>query len=137
MKKNFLAILSLFIVGMIIATGFVSAYRGDYSIKGPEFSEELHQEMTSAFQDLDYAKWYELMTENGRHSRVLEIVTEENFEKFVQAHNAGLTGDYQTANEIRAELGLNNGNGPRDGTGYKQNLNGNLRKGSEQHIRRN
>ncbi|MGE0793377.1 MAG: hypothetical protein AB7V77_04345 [Candidatus Woesearchaeota archaeon] len=130
MNKGIMSIFAIFVIGLIVFASAVSAYRGDYLVKGPDYDEERHQEMEEAFEDLDYAKWYELMTENGRGSRVLEKVTEENFEKFVEAHNAGIAGDYETANEIRAELGLNNG--LRNGTGYKQSLGGNLRKGMGQ-----
>lgn len=119
MKKG--AIFSLFallLVGLIATTGFVSAYRGDYSVKGPNYTEERHVAMENAFDSLDYDAWYELMTEDGRHPRVVDVVTENNFEKFVKAHEAGENGDYETALTLRAELGLNNGIDPRDGSGH-------------------
>jgi hypothetical protein len=119
-KKTILSLFALFVVGLLMSVTAVSAYRGDYTTQGPYYDEERHEEMETAFENLDYAKWHELMTENGRGSRVLEKVTEENFAKFVEAHNAGLSGDYETANQLRSELGLNNGVGPKDGTGYKQ-----------------
>ena len=74
--------------------------------------------MEDAFDTLDYDKWYNLMTEDGRHSRVVDVVTESNFKTFVQAHEAGKSGDLETASTLRGELGLNNGNGPKDGSGY-------------------
>ena len=119
MKKTAIfGLLALMVVGLVATTGLVSAYRGDYSVKGPDFNEERHETMEDAFESLDYDAWYALMTENGRHPRVVELVTEDNFETFAEAHEAGENGDYETAAEIRAELGLNNGNGPRDGTSY-------------------
>lgn len=117
-KTNILGMFALFAVALLVTMASVSAYKGDYSVKGPDFSEDRHELMESAFENEDYQAWYQIMSENGRGSRVLEKVTEENFAKFVQAHNAGISGDYELANQLRAELGLNNGNGPKDGNGF-------------------
>lgn len=116
-KATIFGMLALMVVGLV-ATTVVSAYRGDYSVKGPNCNEERHEAIENAFESLDYNAWYELMTEDGRHPRVVDVVTEDNFETFVEAHEAGENGDYETAAALRAELGLNNGNGPRDGSGY-------------------
>jgi hypothetical protein len=67
----------------------------------------------------DYDAWLTLMTEDGRHPRVVDMVTESNFATFVEAHEAGKLGDDVKAAELRAELGLNNGIGPKDGSGHK------------------
>ncbi len=117
-KTTIFGLLALMVVGLVAAAGLVSAYRGDYTIKGPDCDEERHEAMENAFESNDYSAWKELMTENGKHPRVVDVVTEDNFETFVKAHEAGENGDYETAAELRAELGLNNGNGPKDGTGY-------------------
>ncbi len=119
MKKTAIfGLLALLAVGIAFSTAFVSAYRGDYTVHGPYYSEERHEQMEKAFDSLDYNAWYSLMTENGRHPRVLDVVNENNFKTFAKAHEAGISGDLETAKELRAELGLNNGIGPRDGTGY-------------------
>ena len=112
--------LGVFALGMVALLGisFVAAYQGDYSIEGPDHSEERHDAMHDAFDNLDYDAWISLMTESGRSPRVLTIVTEDNFAIFVEAHEAGETGDSVKASELRAELGLNNGVGSRDGTGF-------------------
>ena len=112
--------LSVFALGMIALLGvsFVAAYQGDYSVKGPNYSEEREDEMHNAFDNLDYDSWVSLMTESGRNPRVLTVVTEDNFATFVEAHEAGEAGDLERAAELRAELGLNNGSGPKDGTGF-------------------
>jgi len=121
-NKTIFGLLALMVVGMIFSTSMVGAYRGDYSVQGPNYSEERHTAMEDAFESLDYDAWYELMTENGRHTRVVDVVTESNFATFVQAHEAGVNGDYETASALRAELGLNNGNGPKDGTGFGKSM---------------
>ena len=70
------------------------------------------------FAESDYDTWVSLMTEDGRHPRVVDIVTEDNFAKFVEARKAGKSGNIEMASELRAELGLNNGKGLRDGSGF-------------------
>ena len=116
--RTIFGLFAFLVVGMVFSAGVVSAYRGDYSAKGPNYNEERHVAMQNAFDSLDYDAWKELMTEDGRHPRVVDVVTESNFKTFVQAHEAGENGDYETAAQLRAELGLYDGNGPRDGTGY-------------------
>ncbi len=129
MKKiTIFGLLALMVVGIVISTSIVSAYRGDYSIQGPNYNEERHEAMEDAFESLDYNTWYELMAENDRHPRVVDVVTENNFETFVQAHEAAESGDYETASALRAELGLNNGNGPRDGTGFGKGQGGRMQQ---------
>jgi len=103
---------------MILSTSLVSAYKGDYSVKGPDYSEDRHEAMETAFETLDYDAWKELMIENGRHGRVVDVVTESNFVKFAEAHQAAMNGDFEIVSQLRAELGLNNGNGPKDGAGF-------------------
>lgn len=116
--KTMFGFMAILVIGLIATSSLVSAYRGDYSTQGSEFSDERHEAMDAAMDSLDYDAWYELMTENGRHPRVVDLVTEENFETFVEAHEAGKNGDFSLAKTIRAQLGLNNGVGPRDGTGF-------------------
>ncbi|MBT4351420.1 hypothetical protein HOD20_02725 [archaeon] len=117
-KHTIFGLFALFVVGMVFSTSMISAYKGDYTEKGPEFNEERHELMEEAFETHDYDAWYALMSENERTPKVLDLITEENFETFALAHKAAEDGDFETAAELRAELGLNNGNGPRDGTGF-------------------
>jgi len=111
---------SLFALGMIALLGvsFVAAYQGDYSVKGPDYSDDRHDVMQEAFDNIDYDAWVSLMTESGRNPRVLTVVTEDNFEVFVEAHEAGTTGDSARASELRAQLGL--GQGSKSGNGEGQ-----------------
>ncbi|MFH1590320.1 MAG: hypothetical protein ABIC95_00170 [archaeon] len=117
-KTAFFGMLALMVIGIFFSASMVSAYMGDYSVKGLDFNEERHDAMEQAFDKLDYEAWSQLMTETGRTPRVMTVVTESNFETFVRAHEAGENGDYEAAAALRAELGLNNGNGPKDGTGF-------------------
>ncbi|NOQ55414.1 MAG: hypothetical protein GQ477_01265 [Nanohaloarchaea archaeon] len=110
------------VVGLIVSTGAVSAYRGDYSVQGPDYNEDRHEAMLNAFDTSDYEAWHLLMTADGKTPRVVDVVTEDNFEIFAQAHEAGKSGNLELASQLRAELGLNNGNGPRDGNGHGKGM---------------
>ena len=113
-------ILSAFALGVValLGVGFVAAYQGDYSVKGPNYSEDRHEVMEQVFDNLDYNGWVALMTEDGRHPRAVDIVTKDNFVTFVEARDALEDGDFERASELRAELGLNNGMGLRDGASF-------------------
>jgi len=115
-------VLSVFALGIIALLGvsFVAAYQGDYSVNGPDYSEERHETMEQAFDNLDYSTWVTLMAESGRNPRVLDVVTEDNFATFVEVHKAGKSGDIERALKLRTELGLNNGSGSKDGTGFRK-----------------
>ena len=117
-KATVFGLLALMVVGLIATTGLVSAYRGDYLVEGPDCNEERHEAMENAFESNDYNAWKELMIEDGKHPRVVDVVTPSNFATFIEAHEAGKNGDEETAAILRAELGLNNGNGLRDGSGH-------------------
>ena len=135
-KATIFGLLALMVVGIVASTGLVSAYRGDYSVEGPNYSEERHELMENAFDQPSYSDWHALMTEDGRHPRVVDAVTESNFETFVQAHKAGESGDYETAAKLRAELGLTDGQGPMDGTGFgKGNGQGNNAQGNKGQVK--
>ncbi|MBU0667365.1 MAG: hypothetical protein ABIC91_04875 [Nanoarchaeota archaeon] len=139
MKKTAIfGMLAILLVGLL-TTGLVSAYRGDSNVQGPDYSEDRHEAMEDAFESQDYNAWYNLMAENGRNTRVMNVVTEGNFAIFAQAHEAAENGDFETAAELRAELGLNNGNGLKDGTGYSkemgQGMNQGLKSGMEQGMK--
>lgn len=138
MKKATIFGLSvLMFVVLVFSMNYVSAYRGDYTIRGPNCNEERHEAMEDAFESLDYAAWHELMTDNGRHPRVVDVVTESNFETFVQAHKAGENGDHETAMALRTELGLNNGRGPGDGTGHGRGMDYLGRRYKKQRMQQN
>jgi len=136
-KTTIFGLLALMVVGMIFSTSLVSAYRGDYTIEGPNYNEERHELLENAFETLNYDAWYDLMTENGRHPRVVDVIDAGNFAKFVEAHEAGKNGDSETASVLRAELGLYDGNGPMDGTGYGKNQGAGAGQGKGQRMQQN
>lgn len=115
MKKTTLSLMALAIIGIVtLSAGTVSAYRGDPSVKGPNYSVERHTAMTKAFESGDYTAWKNLMQNRGK---VTQMVTQENFSKFVEAHKLALQGKTVEAQKIRQELGLglHNGSGKNAG----------------------
>jgi hypothetical protein len=79
------------------------AYRGDPSVKGPNYTEERHTAMEKAFETKDYNAWKNLMQGRGR---VTQVINKDNFAKFAQAHELAEQGKLDEAAKIRTELGL-------------------------------
>ena len=104
----------LLLSGLSVLSGTVSAYRGDPAVKGPEYSEKRHEAMETIFEKGDFNAWKEMMQGRGR---VLDIVNEDNFSRFVEAHELAEEGKIDEARQIRQELGLGlqNGVGQRRG----------------------
>jgi hypothetical protein len=92
----------------------VNAYRGDPTVKGPNYSVERETAMEKAFATNDYPAWKALMQNK---SRVTQVVNESNFAKFAEAHKLAKSGDIAGAKKIRQELGLGLGQGMKNGQG--------------------
>lgn len=113
------------ILGVLVLSVFalfgiseVSAYRGDYTVEGPNHTEEREVAMTKVMQEKDYNGWKTLMSEDGRTPGVLnKINSQEDFNKFAQAYELAHAGKIAEANAIRSELGLGNGQGRGGGNG--------------------
>jgi hypothetical protein len=122
-KKTILTLsaTALVIGGLFMVPNMVNAYRGDPGAKGPDYSEERHQEMEQAFENDDYQSWKNLMQGKGR---VIQVVNEGNFIRFAEAHKLAEEGKTDEAKQIRHELGLGlrNGSGQGQGQGQKGNL---------------
>jgi len=120
-KKTILTgIGSLVLAGAMIAPVAVDAYRGDPTVKGPNYTAERHEAMTQAFENKNYSAWKELMAGKGR---VTQVINEGNFARFAEMHKLMLEGKTEEAAKIRAELGLGlkNGSGQGNGAGYGRN----------------
>lgn len=117
MKKTGLAFgAALSLAGLFALSGQVAAYRGDSNAHGPNYSTERHQAMTQAFENHDYEAWRELMQDRGR---VMQVVNQDNFVRFAEAHQLAQAGKLDEAKQIREELGLGLHNG--SGQGQKGN----------------
>jgi hypothetical protein len=109
-NKKVLAITAMSLIGVLglASLSTVSAYQGDYTKQGPNFSPERHEIMIQAMESNNYNLWKELM--NGR-GRVIEVINENNFSQFVKAHQLAKEGKHDEASKIREELGLRTKNG--------------------------
>lgn len=123
MNKKYVALgsVGLLLGGLMLSSTKALAYRGDPTVQGPYHSEERHAEMTKAFDTKDYNAWKEIMGERGR---VSQVVNEQNFSRFAEAHRLALEGKTEEAARIRQELGLGlqNGSGRAAGQGFGRNL---------------
>ena len=116
MKKTALTLgtTALVLGGLFTLPSAVGAYKGDLGVEGPDCTEERHQEMEQAFENNDFQAWSNLMQGKGR---VTQVVTEENFARFAEAHELAEEGKLDEAKAIRQELGLGLGNRNGDGSG--------------------
>jgi hypothetical protein len=105
MKKTALiiGILAIGLGSIGLLAGTTSAYQGDPNIKGPNYSIERHEAMTNAFNNKDYTAWKNLMQGKGR---VTQVINQDNFGKFAEAHQLALQGKTDEAQKLRQELGL-------------------------------
>lgn len=116
MNKKYIVLgsIGLLLGGLILFTNNASAYKGDPTVKGPNYTEDRHEEMLKAFENNDYNAWKNLM---GGRGRVSQLINEENFPRFAEAHRLTLEGKTEEAAKIREELGLGLQNGSGKGMG--------------------
>ena len=112
---------------LLVAVGGIGAafaYMGNPGVRGPNYTEERHGAMESAFERGNYSAWASLMSgvtgKNGGTPRILSVVTAENFGEFADARESG------DMIAFRAEYGL--GQGKRNGSG--QGMRGQGRAGN-------
>jgi len=123
-KKTILTLgAAALVLGGLIVPKTISAYRGDPNVRGPNCTEERHQEMEQAFGRNDYQAWKNLMSGRGR---VAQVINEGNFARFAEAHRLAEEGKIEEARKIREELGLGLGRrgpgkkrGAGQGSGYR------------------
>ena len=129
-NKKMLGIFAVFAIALL-GVGMVVAYQGNPDVQGPNYSEDRHIAMEEAFDNLNYDAWYELMSENQHRGKIMDVITEENFETFIESRNAMREGNFELAKELNAELGIGQGKrlggeghlegmkgqGPRNGNG--------------------
>ncbi|MBT4277481.1 hypothetical protein HOD96_01910, partial [Candidatus Falkowbacteria bacterium] len=87
----------------------------------PDYTPERHEAMTQAFENVDYNAWKEARGETKGKGRMMEVINEENFNKFVEIRQLRLDGDTEGADAIREELGLGQGKMSRGEGGNRGN----------------
>ena len=110
-------------LGLVAIKSFtpVLAYRGDATVKGPNYTEERHQINLTAFEKADYNAWVANMAGRG----ATRFVNESNFKEFATAQLASQNGDSSLLTAFRAKYGMGqgskNGNGQGRGMGMHAN----------------
>ena len=77
---------------------------------------EKRAEMEEAMQD-GYDAWVEAIGDSPKAAKLTEVITEENFDTFVEIHEAKQNGDHETAKALAEELGLEKEGKCRGGMG--------------------
>lgn len=126
-NKILLAIGAVFIVGLIATTAFADTFgynQNNNNMKGQgnrqanyESMQEHRVLVQEAIENNDYNAWQSAMQNSPRSNQMQNAVNEDNFNKVVEMHNARLSGDFETANNIASELGIAKGFGNRQNIG--------------------
>jgi hypothetical protein len=111
-KLILLGATALVISGFILNPAITEAYRGGPNTQGSNCTGERHEAMEQAFKNNDYNVWKELVSGEGR---ITQIISEENFARFAEAHRLAEEGRLDEASQIRQELGFGLGNRHGDG----------------------
>ena len=85
----------------------VLAYKGDSTVKGPNYTEARHTVNQTAFAKNDFKSWSANMQGRG----ATRFVNESNFNEFSKAQVASQKGDQTLLNTFRAKYGMGQGNG--------------------------
>lgn len=115
MEKKIIGLFAIITLALVGITGVI-AYRGDFSVKGPNYNEEIHEQLETAIENRDYNTWIAIREDNNLpiKGKIFQVINEDNFDMFVRLHEANQNGDTETANTIRTELGLGQGRMNRD-----------------------
>lgn len=122
MNKKILGLVgvaTLALGALVIIPSMTQAYRGDATIKGPNYTVERHDAMEKAFDGNDFTAWQKLMVGRGR---VTQVVNKDNFANFAEIHKLTEEGKTVEANVLRTELGLGLHNGQGKGMGMGQGM---------------
>lgn len=119
-------------------TSNVFAYQGDFTKKGPNYSQEFENQMTKVMTNVDYEGWKKLVED--KVGRVDQVINKDNFPKFAEAWRLAKEGKIKEANVIRKELGLRSGDIAKTGgrmMGRGGSQNGNIQNGRLMHLQNN
>jgi len=113
MKTQIVLGMAALALGAVAVSSFTPAlaYRGDATVKGPNYTEERHEANVNSFKNGDYQAWVKNMQGKG----VTRFVTEANFGEFAKAQIAAQNGDSTSLVAFRAKYGM--GQGQRNGNG--------------------
>lgn len=111
MNKNLLlGMLAIFVIS-VASLGAVWAYRGNPQVQGPNYDADVHEQLEAAIEAGDYDAWVQTREDNNlpMRGRMFQVINADNFDKYVELHEANEAGDTEKADAIKAELGLGQG----------------------------
>jgi len=113
MKTQIVLSIAALALGLVAVKSFtpVLAYRGDATVKGPNYSEVKHQTNLAAFEKGDYQAWVNNMSGRG----ATRFVTAANFKEFATAQVAAQKGDSTLLTAFRSKYGMGMGMGKGQG----------------------
>ncbi|MBU0757788.1 MAG: hypothetical protein KKF44_06980 [Nanoarchaeota archaeon] len=114
MKTNRILFALLAVMSISLVSYSAFAYMGNHegTIEDrPYYSEEVHDELEAAIEARDYDLWISIREENDlpMNGRIFSVIDETNFAAYADMHEAMEDGDTETADALRAELGLGQG----------------------------
>lgn len=111
MKTQIVLGIAALALGLVAVKSFTPAlaYRGDATVKGPNYTEARHTANITAFEKSDYKAWLANMQGRG----VTRFVNEANFAEFAKAQVEAQKGDSTLLNAFRAKYGMGQCHGQR------------------------
>ncbi|MFA6519031.1 MAG: hypothetical protein WCV93_05295 [Candidatus Shapirobacteria bacterium] len=108
MKTQIVLGIATLALGLVAVKSFTPAlaYRGDATVKGPNYTEARHATNVTAFEKGDYKAWVANMAGRG----ATRFVNEANFKEFATAQLASQKGDSTLLNAFRAKYGMGHRN---------------------------
>ena len=121
MKNQIIFGIAALALGLVAVSSItpVLAYRGDATVKGPNYTEERHETNVNAFEKGDYKAWVANMTGRG----ATRFVNESNFKEFAAAQLASQKGDSTLLNAFRVKYGMGQRNGSGKGCSMGMHVN--------------
>lgn len=68
--------------------------------------QEKMGKIQQALENKDYSAWKEAIGDSPHEAKLAEVITEENFNTYVEMQKAMQTHDFEKANQLAQELGL-------------------------------
>ena len=88
--------------------------RFNQMVERHQMKQERMAEMEQAMEQ-GYEAWKQAVSDSPRGVHITGVITEDNFDTFVEIHEARKSGDIETAKELAEELGLER---PAKGYGF-------------------
>lgn len=85
-------------------SGSAFAYQGDFSKNGPNYTPDFEAQITEVLTNKDYNGWKNLVESKVGNGSVGDVITQDNFDKFVEAWKLANDGKIKEANAIRKAL---------------------------------